>query len=228
MIEGSQSLVPRLGDTSISVCGVSHDLSFAALMVGRGMLALEASAVVTTLGALVIVGGPASGKSALALAFSMSGYGLLADGVVAIDCLGEAPTYVLPIPGTIVVSQDVLDAVALLPERVHRVRDGVPRFAVSDIVWAQDQAPLFAVCLLGRSHLDAPQVTRVAGRSRVLAVIRHSYNRFLSGSPDARQRTLMTAAKALQSSLVFSLRLPESALQPAATVRIIREACGFE
>lgn len=203
------------------------ELYLAAQLIRQRYLALEASAVALPHGGVVFAGTSGTGKSSLALCFSRQGLPLVADGVVGIDLRVEGTTSVLPALGPVEISEDVLAALSMEPELAPRVRDGVPRFLASGVTFVAEPVPLAAVFLLGRKGDGQPNIVPVMGRSRVLAVVALSFNRFLCDVPEVRHRMLFDAAWVLQGTPVFRLQLPERPLQLDLAAALVREACGF-
>jgi len=216
---------PEYGPALISLFGTGRPL--AAQLVQQRYLVLEAAALAAPGGAIVLAGGPCSGKSSMALALSLSGYPILSDGIAALGLRPDGTASVPLIPGPVEVSQDILDALRIAPELAPCARDGVPRFWVSGLPWANDLAPLRAVVMLSRKRNGLPEVTNVQGQSRVLSVLAHSVNRILGEPLDVRQKTLLDVTRVLRSVPVYHLRLPERPLQLADAADVVRGACGL-
>lgn len=201
--------------------------SLATGMVPESCFVLEAAAAAAPSGALLLVGGACTGKSSLSLALSLRGIPLLADGIVAIDLLSANEAVVLPSPGPVEVSQDVLDALSLPPERSPRVRDSVPRFWITDVTFSDEPMPIRAVILLGRKRGGRPEITPVTGSSRVLSVAAHSLNRLFDETRETRQKKLLAVMRILQALPVFRIALPERPLQLVEAACLVSRACGF-
>ncbi|MDP9054709.1 MAG: hypothetical protein M3N93_10480 [Acidobacteriota bacterium] len=97
---------------------------FAALLYQRRLLPLHASAIATNRGGVIFAGGSGVGKSALAAAFNVNGYEVLADEICAVDC-SSGEGMVRPGIPRLLLWPDVIRQLGLTAQDIRSVRAGL-------------------------------------------------------------------------------------------------------
>lgn len=145
----------------------------AALLLQRGMLVVQGSAVATSSGAVILAGQTASGKSALAGAFYRAGWSLLTDDVCAV---GLNPVAVNSGPGFLCLSRRDVDDFKFADVAVE-LRSNADRFVVPVPSAQRGAVPLHAVCFLDSWNEEFTRVAPLTGAARSAALLSSLYHR---------------------------------------------------
>jgi hypothetical protein len=148
----------------------------AATLIRDGFVPVNAAAVTIDGRAVVLVGGPASGRSTVAAALTRRGHGLLADDIVVIDARGD----VLPTQGDVKVWPEALALLGMSPTDGDPVRAEIDKRFVR--VARGAAAPLVCVVALA---VDDGDVRSVTGAARAALVAGHEW---FASVVDARLR----------------------------------------
>lgn len=139
----------------------------------RGYVTLHASCVATDLGAMAFVGQSGSGKSVIAAALHLAGYGLVTDDVTVVDPDHHSPTVYPGYPSCHLLP----DAVAYFGENAVKPDDTCAR--PEKITCSAHQGFSIQPMGLRRVYIleDGPEVRvePVSGHKAVFELVRHSY-----------------------------------------------------
>jgi len=144
-----------------------------ALLYQRGKLVLHASAVKIGSGAVAFLGPSGCGKSSLAAAFHQRGCSLLTDDLTAID-LQVTPPVVIPGFPRLKVNPEVANALGHEPAALSGL-DPLERKRAWPVAHGYHAAPLAVRRLYLLEQGAAQEITSIAPRQAVLALLRHSY-----------------------------------------------------
>jgi hypothetical protein len=165
----------------------------------RGREVLHASAVLTPAGVVALCAVSRTGKSTVAYAWSLRGYGLWADDVIALD-VADRSVSVLPLPFRI---RLMPDSAALLMERALIVA----KQALGDLLVADGVAPLAAILLLERED-PGGNVERIIPPTRAFpTLLSHAYS-FTVESDDRRRTTLERYLRVTARVPIFKVSVP--------------------
>jgi hypothetical protein len=182
---------------------------WSALLHQRGLLALHASAVLTPRGVVLLAGCSSAGKSALACAFYLRGYPVLADDSVAITVQGNTvlahPSFpqlrIWPdVAYTLGINYDEL--LLLRPKLLKRAISVEKNFPLTPL-------PVHALYLLSEHNNQNVRIERVSGMARFHVLLTYTAReRFLSGL-GLRQLHFQQATQVAQRILISRIFRPD-------------------
>ncbi len=192
--------------------GNAHDIGvfllgsvFAALLMQRNVVPLQASAVATDTGAVLFLGGSGAGKSSLLAAFAKRGYDMLADDVTGVF-VSNGSAVALPAFPNIRLWADTLDALAWRSRAGGRVRAPLDRYWTRPPRFRCRPQSIRACFALAIDQWTA--VARVRPQTALGLLGRHTYRkRFLpeSGLGATHFRTIAHIADSLP---IFQVKRP--------------------
>lgn len=153
--------------------------AFPALLLQRGITTLQASAIETAEGAVIICGAPGSGKSTLVAKLNQMGYRLLADEFVTlqIDAAGQPFTY----PGSpnIHLWRKSLNQLGYTDRILQPVRPGIQKFAlpISEDTFCDQALPLARIYVLASMRGDKAMLTPVSPEKALVMLLHHLTHR---------------------------------------------------
>jgi hypothetical protein len=157
-----------------------------ALLHQRGTLAIHASAVLTSRGAVLICGPSGSGKSTLAAALRQRGFQVLADEVSVIDPDGD-PLLVHPGSTSLRVWRAGLEDLGLEKADLQPVRNGLERYSLPVPRDSADPVPLVGVYYVRRGVVtDEARLTPLRGMKRLMPLLGNVFRPELAASGPAR------------------------------------------
>ena len=179
--EGRQiAIEPHSGATEADIRLYLLGTVMGALCHQRGLLALHATALNWSSGAVIVAGPSGAGKSTLAAQHHARGGGVLTDDLCVLDLNPGRPTMVYPGPRRLKLWDDspALDA---WPVRARsRLAQGVDKFSMP-LAAAAGRAPLALLVLRPRERNDwdgeaaPPAITVMAGPEAVGALVSHVF-----------------------------------------------------
>ena len=202
---------------------VARTLPQAAAWVQRGCLVLHAAGVVKPEGAIALAGHSTAGKSVLAAALAQRGHPLLADEVLAIELADGAPPLAHPSDPRVLLWRRAAERLGYDPAALTRARAGLERYWLPPLPAAAAPVPLARIYLLEVHGQPDVQVEWLRGRERVLALMRHSFNRRLAETPARRQQMLLRLAALPKRVGVARLRRPEAGWSLVAVLAALDE-----
>ncbi len=186
------------------------------LLYQRGSLVLHACAVTIGNRVIAFLGGTGAGKSTLGAAFHAHGHGVVADDVVAIP----DPSDPLVPPGPLLLK---LDGARMHAETGSEGEENciVPGSSLQPVTGSVESKrfyrverssdrphPLTHVFVLDRA--ETPAIEPIAGRERLLALVRHSYARRRLAVTGGLSTNLAQCGTLAESVSVTRLFVPES------------------
>jgi hypothetical protein len=150
---------------------------FGALLHQRGLLPLHASAIETPKGAVLFAGMSGTGKSALAAAFHVRGYRVIADEICALD--GDR---VRPAVPRLLLWPDVIEELKLNDGEIRQVRQNVRKFHVPlKKDRPTDSLPVHGLYILNVSSGQRPgrnfEITRSSGVGKLQTILDFTFRR---------------------------------------------------
>jgi hypothetical protein len=175
----------------------------------KGGLVLHASAVSSTVGALLFIGPSGSGKSTLAASMHASGFSLLGDDAIIISDVGNA-----------LGARAVYRSLRLFPDSIEEVLDAssakissIASYTTKRKVENLDRrppdgpVPVRAVFLLESAGSAQIRIQRVASADTCIAFVEHSF--WMDPTDLTRTKERMTQASALAAGVpTFRLTYP--------------------
>lgn len=193
---------PRLDDSWEHRLGT---MAIPLLLSERGDLALHASAVVTSPGAVLFSGPSGRGKSALALLASRHGHPVLTEDGAVVDCAPEAAV-VWPGARGVRVGDELAAAAGLGPSR--RANDAPRPLRTLDAdVQASEPAPVSAICLLMRRGARL-EVGRLSPSEAVPALVPSLIH---AGGPLALRHAFERLVRLVERVPVYRVTMPDRA-----------------
>jgi hypothetical protein len=182
----------------------------------RGVLALHASGVADSRGALLFAGAAGAGKSTTATALVKRGMRAITDDVAALDERGSVHS---GIPALRLWSDSVEALYGSATALPQLTPNWEKRLAPVDESFATGATPVRAVFVLQPRSGEVPHIERIAGHAAVAALIPHtSMTDFIPH--EARLRELEQLAALVSAVPVFKLTIPAafSSLDRLATL----------
>jgi len=203
---------------------VARSLPEAAAWVQRGCLVLHAAGVVMAAGAVALAGHSGAGKSVLAAALAQRGAEVLADEVLPIDVRdGGAPPLAHPTDPAMLLWRSAAEKLGYDAATLTQARAGLPRYWLPPLPAAAAPQPLARIYLLEVHTLPEVQLEWLRGRERVMALMRHAFNRRLAETPARRQQMLLRLAALPKTVGVARLRRPEEGWSVADLLNALDE-----
>jgi hypothetical protein len=130
----------------------------------RGLLPLQANAVVIGGRAVALAGASAAGKSALTAVLAQAGHQILADGICVVTSNGKSGSPIV-LPGVTVLRlwRDTLDQLGIAANGLRATLSGRDRFVVDDGPKCDEGRPLAAVVVMVRRSTVALAIERLSG-----------------------------------------------------------------
>lgn len=147
---------------------------FGVLLQQRQLLALHASSVITSSGAMLFAGPSGYGKSTIAAALAARNYRVLSDDVTALTCQEQGPM-ALPAFPRLRLWQDSLAQLNLDSSSLPRARVGLNKYLPQVSYFHQESAPLARIYLLGVHHQPSIDVQPLRGAAKVMGLINNTY-----------------------------------------------------
>jgi hypothetical protein len=177
---------------------------FGALLHQRGLLPLHASAIETPKGAVLFAGFSGAGKSALAAAFHVRGYTVIADEICALD--GD---HVRPAVPRLLLWPDVIEELKLRDGEIRQVRPNVRKFHVPlKKEQPTDSLRVHGLYILNVSSGQRPgrdfEITRSSGVGKLQTLIDFTFRRqFAAGMESDYVNRATVAAQTMAISRLF-------------------------
>ena len=185
----------------------------AALLLQQTRLVLQASAVRTEHGALLLLGRPASGKSIVATALHSAGFPLISDDLCVVDPSAKS---LLPGPRFHWLWQHDVERLDLT-KKASRVRPDVDRYFVPLAPQATDPIPIFAICVLDAWNDAIARVVPLSGAAKSGGLIGNLYHRSVLETCYAPSEYLQRIS-ALFGVPIYKLWCPRKSRSLAATI----------
>ena len=176
---GSRIVVdPRVDPNAVVVRQFLLGTGLGILCHQRNLVPLHASCVELNGQLVAFAGNSGAGKSTLAAALARAGHNVVGDDVCVLDLSGDAAN-VLPGASQIKLWRDSMAHLAMASDRQIRVRDGLEKYLIDDVVTPLTQAsPLSAIYFLSESaQLNAPEIAVLRGAEKLDAVNYAIYRR---------------------------------------------------
>lgn len=152
------------------------------LLLQRRVLVLNASAVATPEGAIMIIGRSIAGKSTIAIWLARNGFPFITDDVCTVDFDPQGTPFVNPGPARVRLLPEVANWI-LPPERQDKNLDGVLQKISLDVsdTYRSERMQIKKVLIIEMSGLARHEIdqTPVEARSKIL--MRHVYGKHLLG-----------------------------------------------
>ncbi|HVU33128.1 MAG TPA: hypothetical protein VHE61_06815 [Opitutaceae bacterium] len=197
----------------------------AALLLQREMLPLHASAVATSHGAAVFVGGAAIGKSTLAAAMGQRGLVPVSDDVTALRIADHHPPAVIPGCPRIRLWPDAVAALGLDP-MLPELRPGLAKRWLSfSGGFAATPLPIAVICVLDRGITPAGTklVRELAGMAAVSAMFNAVYRPAFARGMGLERQVFSQATTLAKQTRIVSLTLPADCFAPVDLARRVVE-----
>jgi hypothetical protein len=181
----------------------------AAVLHGRRMVLLHASAIHTGRGVVVFMGHCGAGKSTLAAALSQRGHRLFADDRVRVmlDETGGASA----VAGARVMRLTAASARELnVPGYGVALRHGLDKYAVPGCEDGALPAPLLAAYAVGAHQSQDIRIEPLAGPDRFDALSRYVYRRRFVGDPEGRAAQFRILSGVAAAVPVATVRRPQA------------------
>lgn len=176
----------------------------------RGLLPLQANAVVVNGRAVLLAGRPAIGKSALAATLCNAGHATLSDDVCVIDA-SPAGEQALAFPGTALLRlwRDTLDDFGIDTDGLRPALSEKQKFFVVPPMMCRDARPLSAVAVLAGRVRGAPTIERLRGVAAVRA-LRETIHTYRAAQALGRANNVFAAVTRLANTgaTICYLRVP--------------------
>jgi hypothetical protein len=198
---------PGAGDAEVRL--LAHGLPQAAAWVQRGLLVLHAAAVSTPGGALALAGPSWAGKSVLAAALARRGAALLADEVLPVELRAGQLPLAHPCDPQVLLWRRAAEQLGYDPEALIPAREGLARYWLPPLPAMDVPQPLARLYLLGVHNQPGIKLEPLRGHARVMALMRHAFNRRLAETPARRQQTMLGLAALPRAVRVARLWRPE-------------------
>lgn len=220
-------LLPGADESPLPFCITGTALAI--LLYQRGLLVLQASAVMIGGKAVVLMAGRGAGKSALAARLCHQGHSLLADDITAIDLQPRQPV-VIPATPTLLLDATTVAALGQDPAHLHLLHPATPKF-VSKVERGFAQAPVPLSVVYGIQTRRDNNIGHIPLQAGLSAIIRHSYPDCLlqpGGIDHLRQCSRLVGAVAVceLSRRLDTAELPELAQMVEGHVATMARAPG--
>lgn len=183
------------GEFPVAARQLLYGPAMAALLMQRGFTVLQASAVRTSQGALLLLGPPRAGKSRLAMAFHQAGFPLLADDLCTFS---PGSSELVTGPRFACLWGDDLNLAGSAAKRAQQLRPQVNRHLVPLVDPVPAALPVHALCVLDSWNEERTAVTPLGAPGRSTALLGNAYHRPLLEScftPPERLRAVTLLGK---------------------------------
>ena len=185
-----------------------------ALLHQRGILALHASSIETSQGAVLFTGHSGCGKSTLLAAFLRRGYAMLADDITGIVIDSDDFPMVLPALPRSKLWADAAEQLGHDPEKLTPLRPAAHKYALpTRQQFAKQPVPLSKIFLLSLTDREKPKLEQLGKLDGFQVLLDNTYQeQFLSGL-QTRETHLQMAVAAASQSTIFRVFRPVSTFQ---------------
>ncbi len=228
--EGREVVIDAAPDAApAELCRLCLAAPLAALLLQRGRLALQASAVATPAGAILVLADSCIGKSTLAMEFVRRGFPFVADEIAAVEVDASGRASIFPGYPVLKLWPDVLPLFGLDAERFSRVRPELEKRAVPCAGAADSPSrPLRGIFVLQRA--EAPPGTdlsaALSGAERALVLMEHLYFPGFMAGLGVQTETLRQISALARSVPVIRVLQPGGRCAPAEVADAIEKALG--
>lgn len=171
---GNEILVEYLDDEDVTVYIVSS--VWTALLQQRGFLTLHASTVMSSNGAVLILGHSGAGKSTLAAALTFQGLDFLTDDVAAVRIGTGGRLEVMPGYPCLRLSGNAFEQLELSTESVH-TRDGIEKYLLPVKNLTMDPQPISRAYILSKAHSAIPDFAKLKPAEVLEKLLRFTHRR---------------------------------------------------
>lgn len=190
-----------------------------ALLHQRGMLAIHASSIETSQGAVLFAGHSGCGKSTLLAVFLQRGYGMLADDITAITIDGNGIPMVFPALPRSKLWADAAEHLGHDPVNLTPLRPDARKYALpTRRQFSRQPVPLGKIFLLDPKDEDELSIEILEKMGGFQVLLDHTYREQFLGAMETREAHLQMATAAASQANFYRV------LRPATSYKLLELA----
>jgi hypothetical protein len=231
LAQNGDKIIIQLGDqvNDVMVRGLLLGAVLSVLMHQRGMLALHASAILSSQGAVLFLGSSGAGKSTLLTAFLERGYRMLSDDVIGLSLDKSGRPLAYPGYPQVKLWDDALTMLGRSTKGLHRLLPQAEKYVLpADQSFVSDPAPLYALYALETHDKPTLSLIPLEDIEKLSVFINNTYRPLLLSVPALRQHHFHVATVAANRIKVRRLVRPQQSFSIREMIKLIEEDLSSE
>jgi len=186
-----------------------------ALLLQRDEFLIHASVISTPKGAVAFAGHSGAGKSALAAAFHLAGYSILADDICLVRFSETGSPLVLPAFQRIYLWQDVINHLEIPLTSLIKARPGINKYGLplANFPNPNQVFPLRAIYTLSRVSAVYPRIENITGASKLIQLLTYQHCQRINRGLGVAKEVFTKAGQAARRVPVRRILFPTDKLR---------------